>query len=494
MNLRTLLDAHAPVSVTGVLDRPIDTVVSDSRQVARGSLFVAIRGGQELDRHAFVEDAVERGAEAVVVEEAAIDTGAATRVVVDDSRRALAALAARLHGHPSRAMQCVGVTGTNGKSTTASIIRHLLAASGSPAAYLGTLGFHWGDQVEPLPNTTPEAGALQALLARARDAGCRSLAMEVSSHGLALGRVQGIGFDAAVFTNLTRDHLDFHGSEEEYFAAKSLLFRDLAGSSAAVLNADDPRAGKLAELTPAQVWTFGESGADVRLRNIRFDADRTHLSMDTPQGEFEVETALTGRYNSSNVVAAVTTGFALGIEGEAIRRGVADVAQIPGRFERIDEGQPFQVLVDYAHTPAGLETVLRAARELTSRRLLCVFGCGGDRDTGKRPMMGQVAEALADAIYLTADNPRSESPRQIIDQIAAGMRASDAVVEEPDRRTAIHAALGNAEVGDVVVLAGKGDEPYQILDGGRILPFDDRDVAREALRDRGVAGEALENC
>lgn len=483
MNLRTLLDAHAPLSVSGSLDRPIDNIVSDSRQAGHRALFVAIRGGQQLDRHAFVGDAVERGVEAVIVEDDSIDAGTATRIVVDDCRRALAALAARLHGDPSRDLLCVGVTGTNGKSTTASIISHVLSASGSPSAYLGTLGFSCGGDIEPLANTTPEAGQLQALLARARDAGCGSLAMEVSSHGLALGRVLGIDFDAAVFTNLTRDHLDFHGSEEAYFAAKSLLFSNLSESAAAVINADDPRSTALAAATRARVWSFGETGAHVRLRDVRFERDHMCVNMETPDGAFEVETALTGRFNSANVVAAVTTGFALGIEADAIRHGVAALASVAGRFERIEEGQPFQVIVDYAHTPAGLETVLQAARELTSRRLLCVFGCGGDRDTGKRPMMGRVAEALADRIYLTSDNPRSESPRQIIDQIAAGMQSADRVVVEPDRRQAIHAALRAAAAGDVVVLAGKGDEPYQILDAGQVVPFDDRDVARQALSD-----------
>jgi UDP-N-acetylmuramoyl-L-alanyl-D-glutamate--2,6-diaminopimelate ligase len=483
MNLRTLLDAHAPLSVSGSLDRRIDSIVSDSRQASHRALFVAIRGGQQLDRHAFVGDAVERGVEAVVVEDDRIDAGTATRIVVEDTRRALAALAARLHGNPSRDLLCVGVTGTNGKSTTASIISHVLRASGSPSAYLGTLGFTCGQDVEPLANTTPEAGQLQALLARARDAGCRWLTMEVSSHGLALGRVLGIDFNAAVFTNLTRDHLDFHGTEEEYFAAKSLLFSNLSESAVAVVNADDPRSIALAELTPARVWSFGETGAHVRLRDVRFERDRMHIQMETPEGALEVETALTGRFNSANVVAAVTTGLALGIEADAIRRGVAAVARVPGRFERIEEGQSFQVIVDYAHSPAGLETVLQAARELTSRKLFCVFGCGGDRDTGKRPMMGRVAEALADRIYLTSDNPRSESPRQIIDQIAAGMKSADRVVVEPDRRQAITAALRAAAAGDVVVLAGKGDEPYQILDAGEVVPFDDRDVARQVLRD-----------
>ena len=472
------------MSVAGSLERSIDNIVSDSREVGQGAMFVAIRGGQEQDRHAFVDDAVRRGAAAILVEDGNVDTGTATKIVVDDTRRALASLAARFHGDPSDDMLCVGVTGTNGKSTTAMIIQQILSMSGTPSAYLGTLGFLCNKQVEPMSNTTPDAGHLHALLARARHAGCRSMVMEVSSHGLSLDRVHGIDFGAAVFTNLTRDHLDFHGSEEEYFAAKSLLFRRLEPTAAAVLNADDPRAQSLAELTHARVWRYGGVGSDVTVQDAHLGPDRTHLKLATPNGIFELDSALTGRFNCSNVVAAVTAGFALGIEEDAIRHGVAAAPCIPGRFERIDEGQPFQVIVDYAHTPAGLETVLQAARELTSRQLVCVFGCGGDRDTGKRPMMGRVAESLADRIYLTSDNPRSEPPMQIIEQISAGMEKTAAAVVEPDRSAAIRAALSSAEAGDVVVVAGKGDEPYQILDAGHVVPFDDRVVARLALRQK----------
>ncbi|MDA0334005.1 MAG: UDP-N-acetylmuramoyl-L-alanyl-D-glutamate--2,6-diaminopimelate ligase [bacterium] len=482
MILRTLLDTQLLLSVTGSLEQAIGSIVSDSREASHGAMFVAIRGGQEQDRHAFVADAVRRGATAVLVEDASVDAGTATKIVVANTRRALACMASRFHGDPSRDLLCVGVTGTNGKSTTATLIRQILSASAGPSAYLGTLGFACGEQVEPVANTTPEAGKLHALLARARQAGCRSMVMEVSSHGLSLERVYGIEFAAAVFTNLTRDHLDFHGTEEEYFVAKSLLFRDLQPTAVAVLNADDPRSKQLAGLTRAEVWTYGTSGADVTLQDVRLAPDRTYLKLATPDGLFACDSALTGRFNSSNVVAAVTTGLALQIGPEEIRRGLAAVPGIPGRFERVDAGQPFQVIVDYAHTPAGLETVLVAARELTTRQLICVFGCGGDRDTGKRPMMGRIAETLADRVYLTSDNPRSEKPHQIIDQIAAGMQAVDRVVVEADRTAAICAALSSAGPGDVVVIAGKGDEPYQILDAGRVVPFDDRVIARQALR------------
>jgi UDP-N-acetylmuramoyl-L-alanyl-D-glutamate--2,6-diaminopimelate ligase len=459
----------------------IESVVSDSRQAGPGALFVAIRGGQELDRHAFIGDAVARGAAAVVVEEA--EEGLPeTRIQVDDCRQALPALSARLHGHPARSLRwCVGVTGTNGKSTTALLVRHVLEAAGARSGYIGTLGFAFGEKMESLDNTTPEADQLQALLARARDAGCDALVMEVSSHGLALRRVDGIDYSAAVFTNLTRDHLDFHGTEEAYLEAKTGLFRRLDPRAAAVVNADDPRAEGVAASTSARVLTYGEKGEHVRLASFHSRGRASVLRLETAAGEWSVETTLTGRFNRSNVMAAACVGVALGIDAAAVRSGIAALSQVPGRFERLDEGQPFEVIVDYAHTPAGLDTVLRTARELTRGRLLCLFGCGGDRDRGKRPLMGRVAEDLADLVFLTSDNPRSESPEEIIDEIAAGMRDAGSAVVCADRRAAIEAALQEAGEGDVVVVAGKGDEPYQILAEGP-TDFDDRRVVRQVLR------------
>lgn len=481
MKLGQLLEVVGPARVTGSLDVDVEAIVSDSRRARPGALFVAIRGGQERDRHAFVGDAVGRGAAAVVVEDE-VEAGGATRVIVGDSRRALAALAARFHGYPARDLTCIGITGTNGKSTTATVLRHVVDAAGKPCAYLGTLGFAHGDHSEALGNTTPEAGELQQLLGRARDAGCRAVSMEVSSHGLALGRVEGIDFQVGVFTNLTRDHLDFHATAEDYYQAKALLFRGLRPEAAAVLNADDPASSRLASVTAARVLTYGERGRQVRLCSASFEGRRMRMELDLETGPIALETALTGRFNCSNVMAVVASSVALGIDPDAIRSGVAAVTQVPGRFERIDEGQPFDVIVDYAHTPAGLETVLRAARELARGRLVCVFGCGGDRDPGKRPMMGRVAEELADLVFLTSDNPRSEPPERILEQIAVGMCAPDRARVEPDRRCAIRLALKQAAAGDVVVIAGKGSEPYQILGDGRV-PFDDREEARRVLRE-----------
>ena len=480
MKLRHLLAAIQPRHVGGSLDVEIESIVSDSRHAGPGALFVAIRGGQEIDRHAFVGDAVARGAAAVVVER---DWGlSGTCIRVDDCRQALAALAARLHGHPARSFRwCVGVTGTNGKSTTSLLVRHLLEAAGTRSGYMGTLGFSCGGEMESLDNTTPEAGELQALLARARDGGCEAMVMEVSSHGLALRRVDGIDYSVAVFTNLSRDHLDFHGTEEAYLAAKTDLFRRLGPGAAAVVNADDTHAEHVAGSTRARVLTYGERGEHVRLVSYRTLRGATELRLATQAGEWPVETTLTGRFNRFNVMAAACVGVALGLDFEAVRSGIAALSQVPGRFERLDEGQPFEVIVDYAHTPAGLDTVLRTARELTRGRLLCLFGCGGDRDKGKRPLMGRVAEDLADLVFLTSDNPRSEPPEEIIGQIAAGMRDAGSAVVCADRRAAIEAALQEAGDGDVVVVAGKGDEPYQILAEGP-TDFDDRHVVRKVLR------------
>lgn len=492
MDLRALLEGLRLRSVVGPVHRQIESVVSDSRLAGPRGMFVAIRGGQERDRHAFIPDAVARGVEAVVLEDD-VGAGSATRILVEDCRRVLPALAARLHGYPARGLTCVGVTGTNGKTTTAVILRHVLDEAGQRCAYIGTLGYTAGPDRVPLANTTPEASQLQELLARARAAGCRAVSMEVSSHALALDRVREIDFRAAVFTNLTRDHLDFHGSAEAYLAAKMRLFESLGEGSAAVLNADDPSTPRIAGCTPARVYTFGVGdfrGAHVHLRSAQLVDGGTHLDLDTPAGELSLTTTLTGRFNWSNVMAAVSCSVALGVDLEAIRAGIAAVPQVPGRFERIDEGQPFHVIVDYAHTPAGLETVLAAARELTPRRLLCVFGCGGDRDAGKRPLMGRVAEEHADLVFLTSDNPRSESPQKILDQIAAGMQSPGGAWVCADRRRAIRAAIGAAQIGDVVVVAGKGAEPHQIL-ADRRVPFDDRVEARSAVRQvlRGGVGD-----
>jgi UDP-N-acetylmuramoyl-L-alanyl-D-glutamate--2,6-diaminopimelate ligase len=481
MHLGQLL-AGENVQVEGSLDQEIRDIVCDSRQVQPHTLFVAIRGGQEVDRHFFVGDAAQRGAAAIVVEDD-IDCGPTTRILVQDSRRLLPRLASRFQGEPSLELQCVGVTGTNGKTTTAWLLHNIQQTAGQVSAYIGTMGYICAESEVAVANTTPEAPTLQQLLRDALNEGATSVAMEVSSHALALHRTDEIQFAAALFTNLTRDHLDFHGTVESYLAAKGRLFQELDDQAMAVLNRDDPVWDAMAARTSAQVLTYGveDHAAHVHPVSISASLFETRCRVAWPQGEFEVVSPLTGRFNLSNIMAAVAGGLALGVEADAMCEAIAQAPRVPGRFERIDEGQSFGVLVDYAHTPAGLQTCLEAARELTQGRLFCVFGCGGDRDVGKRPLMGQVAAKLADAVYLTSDNPRSESPQQILEQIQRGMDDSMSVRVDVDRRVAIEAALNEACPGDLVVIAGKGDEPYQLLADGPI-DFDDRLIAREVLK------------
>ena len=476
--------------VTGEVAIQIESIACDSRSVRPGGLFVAISGGEERDRHEYVKDAVARGAAAVVVERAAARTGSATMIEVGDCRQALAKLAARFFGEPSRQLCTVGVTGTNGKTTTAMLIRAILDRSGRSCGYLGTLGSLVSETMEPLANTTPEASELHRELRAMVDAGRSAVALEVSSHALALGRVDGIRFDAAVFTNLTRDHLDFHGSEEAYFEAKKMLFDRLKPHSSprAAVNLDDPCGSRLSGSLNGSALTFGKSeDADVRLLSASRTRGKTSLSLFTPQGKIDVHTDLTGSFNCSNVTAAIACALALGVDVDTIAAALAEFEGVPGRFERIDEGQPFEVIVDYAHTPAGLETVLKTARELTGKQLICLFGCGGDRDRGKRRQMGRIAGEVADVVFLTSDNPRSEPPERIIDDIAAGMSAPERARRDPDRREAIGQALQAAGDGDVVVLAGRGNETHQIF-ANHAIDFDDRRVAREWLRRRATAG------
>ena len=391
-------------------------------------------------------------------------------------------MAARFYAFPGQALLNVGVTGTNGKTTTAFLLRSVLDAAGLPCGYLGTLGFWCDGELEKMDNTTPEAIQLQGLLRQLVDAGKRAAVLEVSSHGLALKRVEGIPFRAAVFTNLTRDHLDFHGTWEAYFAAKARLFECLQEGAIAVINADDTHADELARRTQARVVTYGcGPEAEVRLQRADASPQGTHLCLDTPAGSIEVQTHLIGRFNHYNTMAVVATGLALDLDAVALCHGLAALDSVPGRCERIAEGQDFAVVVDYAHTPDALERVLHAARDLGSGRLICVCGCGGDRDRGKRPLMARVAGELADWTVLTSDNPRSEDPQRIIDEMTAGMPDSSEVHSEVDRAQAIAMALAAAHSGDVVVIAGKGHEQEQEL-ADRVVAFDDREVARRVLR------------
>jgi UDP-N-acetylmuramoyl-L-alanyl-D-glutamate--2,6-diaminopimelate ligase len=484
-----LLDALPEKRVVGLLPANVSGIADDSRRVERGDCFVAVPGFK-ADARRFVAEALERGARLIVTEGAAPPIAGAATVLVPSARAALGRLADVYYGHPSRDLTLVGITGTNGKTTTSYLVEALLQALGLRTGVIGTIQYVLGDERRPAGQTTPEALALQSMLARMRDRGVRGVAMEVSSHALALARVDEVTFDVAMFTNLTQDHLDFHGTFEAYRAAKRHLFELLARSPkprrTAVVNADDPAGPAMTRDLPLTVLTFGlGEAADVRALDHASTLDGIRLAARTPRGALELTSPLIGEHNVMNLLGAIATGIALGVDEHAIVRALGAVGTVPGRFEQVRAGQPFLVVVDYAHSPDALERVLATARKLTPARLGVVFGCGGDRDRGKRPIMGEIAARLADRIWITSDNPRSERPDAIIEEVAAGVRrvagAEHRWAADADRRAAIAAALGWAEAGDAVVIAGKGHETYQIV-GPHVLPFDDRDVAREILR------------
>jgi UDP-N-acetylmuramoyl-L-alanyl-D-glutamate--2,6-diaminopimelate ligase len=482
-----LLEALDDKRVVGAVPATVRALTADSRTVERGDCFVAVPGFRQ-DARRFIPDAVARGAGLVVTEGEALPGVGVAQVLVPATRPALARLAAAYHGHPSRALTLVGITGTNGKTTTSYLVEAMLRGSG-PTGILGTIQYVVGDEVRPAGQTTPEALDIQAMLATMRERGVRGVAMEVSSHALALSRVDALAFDVAVFTNLTQDHLDFHGTLEEYGRAKRRLFELLAASPkrrrTAVVNGDDPWGARMVAGLDVDVLTFGLGpGHRVRAATWTSSLDGIRMRVETPQGAVDVTSPLIGEHNVMNLLAAIGAGLGLGLTPAAVVRALAPVAAVPGRFEQVQAGQPFLVVVDYAHTPDALERVLATARKLTTGRLGVVFGCGGDRDRTKRPIMGEIAARLGDRVWITSDNPRSESPQAIIDEVAVGVRrvwaASDRYAKVADRRAAICAALSWAGPGDAIVIAGKGHETYQIV-GPDVLPFDDRDVARQIL-------------
>jgi UDP-N-acetylmuramoyl-L-alanyl-D-glutamate--2,6-diaminopimelate ligase len=465
MTLRDLMGREAP-------EVEISALAYRSNSVTPGALFFCVPGFTS-DGHDFAPDAVQRGAAALVTERR-LDLGV-PEVVVDDVRAAMGPAAARFYGDPTSKLDVVGITGTNGKTTTAFLVRHLLEAAGRQTGLLGTVKRVVGGVEEDVERTTPEAIDLQATFRRMLDAGDRAVAMEVSSHALELGRVAGIRFACRVFTNLTQDHLDFHESMDAYFAAKRRLFDEPGATS--VVNADDEHGRGIAAEVGAV--TFGiEHPADYRARDIEFDFAGSRFTLDTPGGPIEVESPLPGLFNVLNVAGAIAAVRSLGVE----KTSLEGFERVPGRFEPVDEGQDFGVLVDYAHTPDSLENVLRTARKLTRGRLHVVFGAGGDRDHTKRPLMGRAARDHADRVLVTSDNPRNEEPEAIIDQVMEG--AGPEAERDADRRRAIGRAIADAEPGDVVLIAGKGHEQGQEFERGRKEPFDDKTVAREALRAR----------
>ncbi|MBM3221805.1 MAG: UDP-N-acetylmuramoyl-L-alanyl-D-glutamate--2,6-diaminopimelate ligase [Candidatus Rokubacteria bacterium] len=502
MNTAELLDALPAKTVIGTLPRVITGIADDSRKVGAGECFVAVPGLRQ-DARRFIPDAVGRGAALVVTETAAVPGVDVAQVVVPSAREAVALLGDAWHRHPTRAMTVVGITGTNGKTTTSYLVEALLRALGLRTGVLGTIRYVGGTTAMDANQTTPDALQLLGLLAQMRDDGVNGISMEVSSHALAQARVEALAFDVAVFTNLTQDHLDFHGTFDEYRRAKRRLFELLARSPkprrTAVVNVDDAAGTAMVTGLPLDVIRFGlteraeghadvpEGHADVpEVRALEYSSalDGIRMIVSTPAGRFTLTSPLIGEHNVMNLLGAIGAGLALGLAPDTIATTLADVGAVPGRFEQVKAGQPFLVVVDYAHTPDALERVLTTARKLTGGRLGVVFGCGGDRDRTKRPIMGAIAARLSDQVWVTSDNPRSEQPRAIIDEIVAGVRetagAAGRYVTEPDRAAAIRAALAWGRAGDTVVIAGKGHETYQIV-GTKVLPFDDREVARQAL-------------
>lgn len=462
----------------------------DSRKVGPGDCFVALRG-TGVDGHRFIEEALQRGAAAVVVDEdrafsdsLALHHGV-TKIVVADTRRALAQLAANFFGRPSQRLTMVGITGTNGKTTTAYLVRSILEASGSSAGLIGTIEYLYGASSSPASHTTPESLELQELLAQMVFAGCTAVAMEVSSHALHQGRVYGIDFSTAVFTNLTQDHLDYHGSMDEYFRAKKLLFEDLGADAPAVINADDPWGQVLASERRGALITYGfRPGCTVTIQESSVTLEGTNVTLAVDGALVQVRSVLVGTFNVYNIVAAFSAGYALGLPKDAVVSGIGRLSAVKGRFERLRSPKGWTAIVDYAHTPDALENCLRTIRSLlpggSPGRVITVFGAGGDRDRTKRPRMGAVAASLSDVVILTSDNPRSEDPLSIIKEIAAGIPPNVSYDMEPDRRRAITQALERAQPGDVILVAGKGHEDYQIIKSER-SHFSDREIIEDLL-------------
>ena len=451
----------------------------DSRRVTPGMVFFALPG-ENTDGHAYAAEAAARGAVAVIGERDCGLPPGVQQVFAANARQALAQVSARIHQDPSRALKVIGITGTNGKTTVAFMVRHILARSDISTGMIGTVEYDVGSRVLPADRTTPESLELQQTLAQMRDASCAACVMEVSSHALAQHRVDAVDFDIAAFTNLTQDHLDYHGEMEAYFGAKRLLFDGLKEGAVVVTNLDDLYG---AQLVREGALTFGHSAnAAIRAGDFTLGAKSTQLTVIEPNGPVSFMLPLIGRHNISNALAAYSIASAMGIDGCVIGKALADMPPVPGRLEAIVEGQPFGVLVDYAHTDDALRQVLKTLREVTTGRLLVAFGCGGNRDQGKRRKMGSAAAEWADEIMITTDNSRREEPMVIAQQVAEGCRVvrSDGFEIELDRVRAIDEIIRRARPGDTVLLAGKGHETYQEL-GDMVMPFDDREHARETL-------------
>jgi UDP-N-acetylmuramoyl-L-alanyl-D-glutamate--2,6-diaminopimelate ligase len=498
MKLSDLFQKKFPAVVHGSAELEIGGLAYDSRRVEPGDAFFALRGAA-VDGHRFVADAVARGARAVIAEDLSALPEAVTGVLVEDSRRALALAASAFYNDPTADIPVIGVTGTNGKTTVSYLLEAILRAAGRRPAVFGTINYRFADRHLPAPHTTPESLDLLRMVADFRAAGADALIMEVSSHALAQSRVDGIHFDVGVFTNLTPEHLDYHGDMDTYFTSKRRFFDELlpAGEGRAVINVDDPFGRRLADTLPGGLRCSSEAGVgQVHPLELTIDLDGIRGRLAVPDGEITVESPLLGPFNAQNLICAAAAGIALGLEPAVVARGLAQCPPVPGRLERIENDREALVLVDYAHTGDALDKVLTAVGQLQPRRIITVFGCGGDRDRGKRPVMGEVAARYSDLTIMTSDNPRGEDPLAILAEIRPGvLRACDRELTQeqarqggrkgfltiPDRRAAIDFAVSLLGEGDLLLVAGKGHEDYQVV-GNRRLHFDDREELRRALR------------
>ena len=460
----------------------ISSVTTDSRSARKGGLFIAVKG-YDIDGHKFIPDAIAGGAKVIVCEDDFDCPEGVEKILVKDSRAAVPVIAADFYGHPSRKLKMIGVTGTNGKTTITYLIENIVKASGAEAGVIGTINYRIKGHVIPAKNTTPGPMELQAMLAEMVKRKVRYAVMEVSSHSLDQGRVDCVEFDAAIFTNITSEHLDYHKTIDNYFKAKASLFGKLKKGGVAVLNNDDARVARLAGSIKGRVITYGiKRKSDMSADDIRISIDGSRFIANTPRGKIKIDTSLIGMHNISNILASVAAAIGLGIKLDAIKKGVEALSCVPGRLDYVNPGQGFKIFVDYAHTEDALLNVLNLVRQVARKNIITVFGCGGNRDRAKRPRMGEVACRLSNRVVITSDNPRFEDPLRIIGEIESGVKNDFSNYDiEPDRHSAIERALKLASEGDIVIIAGKGHENYQIVKG-KALPFDDRVVVREILK------------
>ena len=482
MRLKKLIENLDSPRIINLCDFPVNGIACDSKSVKDNYVFVAIKG-TSLDGHLFIGEAIRKGAKAIICQRAParlpIPEGCSW-ITVKDTRQALARLAQRFYGHPSGKMKVIGITGTNGKTTTSYLLESLLNEAGFKTAVIGTINYRFGSKVIPACNTTPGPLETQSLLSGMQRAGVGFVVMEVSSHALAQERVSSVDFSYAIFTNLTHDHLDYHLNMDAYFKAKARLFKAMPKNTVSIFNIDDPYARRLLNMTRSRVITYGlGSRAMVSARDIRFSIRSTRFIAKTPKATIEITSPLIGRHNLYNVLAAISLGTAVGLRPDTIKNAIAKFKPVPGRLERVDRGGDFSVFVDYAHTDDALKNVLTTLKELTASRIIVVFGCGGNRDKAKRPKMGRVASELSDFAIITSDNPRNESPRDIIADILSGITTKNFKVIA-DRRAAILGSIKMARPGDVILIAGKGHETRQIFKN-RSIHFDDRETVRQCL-------------